>query len=127
MILSACLSLLCPTPQFSGSLTNNDPDCWDSVEWYDSRPKPTWAELVSVWPQVQRELKTRAESEWVPDELAWVAEQLERHEDGEPDLISTPELLREYRRAVKAWKTHPDFPEMSKRPPRPHNSTTQPL
>lgn len=124
MILAACLTLVCPAPKFSGSLTNNDSDCWDSVDWYDSRPKPTWEELCAVWPQVEKQMKAAVEADWVPGELAWVAEQLERHEDGESDLISTPELLREYRKAVKSWKDHPDFPEMSKRPERPHNSQT---
>lgn len=125
MILALALAKTCPAPQFSGSLTRNDLDCWKEVEWYDFRPKPTWEELCAAWPLAEKELRASQESDWIPIELAWVAEQLERHEDGEPDLISTPELLREYRREVKAWKTHPDFPEMSKRPPRPHNSTTQ--
>lgn len=127
MILASCLEKLVPAPKMSGSLTRNDEVAWDDVVWEDSRPKPTWGELVAIWPEVERDRKAFAEADWVPGELAWVAEQLERHEDGEPDLISTPELLREYRRAVKTWKNHPDFPEMSKRPERPHNSQTQRL
>lgn len=127
MILAECLNLLCPTPQFSGSLTQNDEGCWEEVLWFDSRPKPTWVQLCEIWPEAERRVKAQIEADWVPGELAWVAEQLERHEDREPDLISTPELLREYRRAVKSWKDHPDFPEMSKRPERPHNSQTQRL
>lgn len=124
MILALCLQTLCPVPQFSGSLTRNDSDCWDEIEWYDLRPKPTWEELVAAWPSAELEVKKIRESDWVPTELAWVAEQLERHEDGGPDLIATPDEMREYRRAIKDWKNHPDFPEMLKRPERPHNSAT---
>lgn len=127
MILASCVDRLVPSPKMSGSLTRNDEIAWEEVVWDDPRPKPTWEELVAVWPQVEKEIQARIEADWVPVELAWVAEQLERHEDGEDDLISTPELLREYRRAVKSWKNHPDFPEMSKRPERPHNSQTQRL
>ena len=34
--------------QFGGSVTAGTQAAWDAVDWEDSRPKPTWAELCAA-------------------------------------------------------------------------------
>ena len=34
--------------QFGGSVTDGTEKSWDAVDWEDSRPKPTWAELCEA-------------------------------------------------------------------------------
>ena len=42
--------------QFGGSVTANTQESWDAVVWEDFRQKPTWEDLVSVWPQADAAL-----------------------------------------------------------------------
>lgn len=35
--------------QFGGSVTDGTQEAWNSVDWEDSRTKPTWEDLLSVY------------------------------------------------------------------------------
>lgn len=34
--------------QFGGSVTDGTQEAWDAVDWEDSRPQPSWAELCAA-------------------------------------------------------------------------------
>jgi len=56
-----------PIPLFSGSLTANNKEAYDAIVWEDSRPKPTWQEILDykVPPspeEVRQQLTNLAES-----------------------------------------------------------------
>lgn len=34
--------------QFGGSVTDGTQEAWDAVDWEDSRPKPSWADLCAA-------------------------------------------------------------------------------
>ena len=38
--------------QFGGSVTDGTQQAWDAVDWEDSRPKPTWEALLSIYADV---------------------------------------------------------------------------
>lgn len=43
------------TTKYSGALWALNGETYDGLEWMDSSPKPTQAELDALWPQVQYE------------------------------------------------------------------------
>jgi hypothetical protein len=48
MDIALTLDSLVPAAEYGGSLTDNTQHAYDTLVWTDSRPKPTWADLVAV-------------------------------------------------------------------------------
>lgn len=65
--------------------------------------------------------KTPVEDAWRLEEIAFIADQLLAIEDGDSAALpGTERQWRDYRTAVRSWKTgHPDFPSIAFRPARP--------
>ena len=62
--------------QFGGSVTANTQEAWDSVEWEDERPKPTWEQLCGVYTEYlseQQKLVFKAEAQAALDRSDLVA------------------------------------------------------
>lgn len=45
------------TTKYTGSLWALNGETYDGLEWMDTSPKPTQAELDALWPQVQTEVE----------------------------------------------------------------------
>jgi hypothetical protein len=56
MDIRTTLAALLSSPQFEGSLTANTQAAYDRLRWLDARPKPSWADLVAKWPEVEAAL-----------------------------------------------------------------------
>lgn len=61
------------------------------------------------------ELKS-AEIAWVTSELDLAGEELAKVQDSDPKAVGTVAQWREYRKALRAWPEHKDFPNKDKRP-----------
>lgn len=48
------------TTKYSGSSWALNGETYDGLEWFDSSPKPTQAELDALWPEVQYETQYAA-------------------------------------------------------------------
>lgn len=46
-----CLDFLMPNASYFGLLSTEE--SFNKIVWVDERPKPTWAEVISKWPEVQ--------------------------------------------------------------------------
>ena len=45
---------LVPSAQYGGGVSENTREEFESLVWEDSRPKPTWEDLVAAYPAVNR-------------------------------------------------------------------------
>lgn len=43
------IEALVPAAQYYGSTTANTEECFDLLDWFDERPKPTWDETVAAY------------------------------------------------------------------------------
>lgn len=59
------------------------------------------------------------EKSWVSSELERAGEQLNLVQDSDPAAVGTVTSWREYRKALRAWSEHEDFPKKEKRPKSP--------
>lgn len=59
------------------------------------------------------------ESSWVITELQLAGEELDKVQDSDPKAVGTVAGWREYRKALRAWPEHKDFPNKEKRPASP--------
>ena len=48
MDLALAIEKLVPAAEYSGSTTGNTEGAFNALRWHDSRPMPTWQELISV-------------------------------------------------------------------------------
>ena len=62
--------------QFGGSVTAGTQESWGAVDWEDSRPKPSWAELCAAYTGIsnkQQQEALRAEAQTALDKSDLVA------------------------------------------------------
>lgn len=55
MDIALCLERLVPQAEYSGSVTDNTKETYDKLRWDDKRKKPSWGELVQMYPVVKKE------------------------------------------------------------------------
>lgn len=53
---------------------------------------------------------------WVSSELVVAGEELDKVQDSDPKAFGTVSQWREYRKALRAWPDHKDFPNKESRP-----------
>jgi hypothetical protein len=63
-MLDVALSIeaLLPGAQYFGSLTENNKESFDDLNWQDSRPKPTWKQIQDAWVTLEPQLVAKAEA-----------------------------------------------------------------
>jgi len=70
MDVALCIDKLLPAAQYGGVPGSTEEE-YNSLRWEDERTKPTWSELVAVWPTVElshyketkfRELNSKVQS-----------------------------------------------------------------
>lgn len=59
------------------------------------------------------------EASWVTMELQNAGEELDKVQDSDVNAVGTVSQWREYRKALRAWSTHKDFPNKNFRPKSP--------
>lgn len=62
-----CLNQIVPQAEYFGVLTSEA--SYGKLNWRDSRPKPTWAEIEAQWPAVKAELQRQLYKETRSDVL----------------------------------------------------------
>lgn len=62
MDIALAIEALLPAAEYYGSTTANDKDCFDNLDWQDSRPKPTWKQLQDVWVTLEPKIVADAEA-----------------------------------------------------------------
>jgi len=62
MDIALAIEALLPAAEYYGSTTANDKDCFDNLDWQDSRTKPTWKQLQDVWVTLEPKLVSDAEA-----------------------------------------------------------------
>lgn len=55
MDIALAVERLVPGAEYFGSVESNDNAAWKSVDWRDSRGKPSWGDLVSAYSDIQKE------------------------------------------------------------------------
>jgi len=60
--------------KYFGSTTDNTKESYDKLNWRDERPKPTWEDLQTVWPEVQSKYALKESNEkLILDKIAAMA------------------------------------------------------
>ena len=62
MDVALSIEALIPAAEYFGSTTANDKDCFDNLDWQDSRTKPTWEQLQDAWVILEPKLIAEAEA-----------------------------------------------------------------
>lgn len=63
-----------PAAKYFGSTVDNTKECFDKLNWRDERPKPTWEDLQTVWPEVQAKYALKESNEkLISDKIAAMA------------------------------------------------------
>jgi len=62
MDLALAIEALVPSAQYFGSTTANTKDCFDNLDWKDSRTKPSWKQLQDAWVSLEPQLVAEAEA-----------------------------------------------------------------
>ena len=52
------IEALLPAAEYFGSTTANDKDCFDNLDWQDSRLKPTWNQIQNAYQALPNEIKS---------------------------------------------------------------------
>ena len=60
MDIALAIEALLPAAEYYGSTTANNKDCFDNLDWQDSRPKPTWEQVQNGYVQAQAEAEAKA-------------------------------------------------------------------
>lgn len=76
-------------------------------------------ELVGVHPEVTEEQLLLVESLWVQNELIRAGEELNKVQDGDLGAKGTVGDWRAYRKSLRAWPLHDNFPNREFRPASP--------
>jgi hypothetical protein len=56
------IEALVPAAEYFGSTTANTKECFDNLNWLDSRTKPTWEQVQSAWVILEPQLIAEAEA-----------------------------------------------------------------
>ncbi len=56
------IEALVPAAEYFGSTTANTKECFDNLDWQDSRTKPTWKQLQDAWVILEPKLIAEAEA-----------------------------------------------------------------
>ena len=59
--VAMAIEALVPAAEYFGSTTANDKDCFDNLNWLDTRTKPTWKQLQDAWVSLEPQLVAEAE------------------------------------------------------------------
>jgi hypothetical protein len=51
------IQALLPAAEYFGSTTDNDEQCFNELNWLDSRQKPTWQEIQDAYNALPDEIK----------------------------------------------------------------------
>jgi hypothetical protein len=51
------IEALVPTAEYFGSTTANTKECFDNLNWLDTRPKPTWEQVQDAYNALPEEVK----------------------------------------------------------------------
>ena len=51
------IEALLPAAEYFGSTTANTKQCFDDLNWLDTRPKPTWAAVQTAYNALPEEIK----------------------------------------------------------------------
>jgi len=60
--VALAIEALLPAAEYFGSTTANTKECFDDLNWQDSRTKPTWKQLQDAWIILEPQLVAKAES-----------------------------------------------------------------
>jgi hypothetical protein len=60
MDIALAIEALLPAAEYFGSTTDNTKDCFDNLDWQDSRTKPTWKQLQDAWLTLEPKLVSDA-------------------------------------------------------------------
>ncbi len=67
-------------------------------------------------PEVDLEFLVIQENAWVKEELSFASDELEKVQDSDTKATGTVAQWREYRKALRSWPEHKDFPNKESRP-----------
>ena len=60
MDIALGIEALLPAAEYFGSTTANDKNCFDDLDWQDSRPKPTWKQVQDAYATVIAKIEAKA-------------------------------------------------------------------
>ena len=78
----------------------------------DEEGKPCWVKKATPIDSESRSI----EVSWVSQEMLRVREEIEKLQDSDPKAIGTISLWRSYRKSLRVWEDHQDFPNKEFRP-----------
>ncbi len=55
MDISLAIEKLVPGAEYFGSVTANNQEAYEKLDWKDRRRKPNWKAIVAIWPVVEAE------------------------------------------------------------------------
>lgn len=67
-------------------------------------------------PEVDLEFLIAQENAWIKGELGFASNELEKVQDSDPKAAGTVSQWRDYRKALRSWSEHKDFPNKESRP-----------
>ena len=68
---------LVPGADWRGSVTASTRKAFDAVRWGDSRPKPSWEEMETAWPEVEAKIIALENAPTLEERLTARLEKLE--------------------------------------------------
>jgi hypothetical protein len=60
--VALAIEALLPAAEYFGSTTANTKECFDDLNWQDSRTKPTWKQVQDAWVILEPQLLAEAEA-----------------------------------------------------------------
>lgn len=105
MTIAKSINQLVPMAQYRGMVDDNTKEQFDSIEWCDARPKPSWENI-----QATMGINTR---EYDPDKLILAIDALELSDSLDAILKEAPARIRlRWQKAVIFKGEDPDFQAM---------------
>lgn len=65
---------------------------------------------------IDPEISIMQENAWIKEELTFAGNELDKVQDSDPKAFGTVSQWREYRKLLRAWSEHKDFPNKESRP-----------
>ena len=60
--VALAIEALLPAAEYFGSTTANTKECFDNLNWQDSRTKPSWKQVQDAWVILEPQLIAEAEA-----------------------------------------------------------------